>query len=363
MSVPASARGTAPRPFRPRLARGSELAERDPVHEPARDKRSEVKWTLAILGLWFGWAVLTFSVAGIGQGRTVVPIPFMLMAGIACWWGAERLVRDRGMVWPGSMLGLLGGASFALALSLATPGLRALPGLEYVTVIYSGTTLGMMVFAWRFRLAGLISPIVTFSVISLFLVFKGTDPEGWRAIEGISPRGFLAAFIDNPTNMAVFGTLAALAMWRARWLDLYGDWHALQAARPLHIIGAAIVALVAGRLAELLPTGATVTVLAVLYVAGFLWAMRIDRLPVLVAIWLAMARPLVDALAVLTRSDLAWWETGSAITIVTASGMVLWGWTRQRVFVPIGWTLQPRHILRNWPERVIWPYRPEREAD
>jgi hypothetical protein len=336
---------------------GSDLAERDPVREPERDKVNEVRWTLSILGVWLAWTVLTFAIAGIGQGRTTTPIPFFLAATVVTWLGADHLVHRRGMVWPGSMLGLLGPMSFALALSLATPYTRALPGLEYLTVVYSTTTLGMMLYAWRFRLAGLISPIVTFSVISLFMFFKGTDPGNWTKIEGVSPRGFLAAFIDNPVNMAVFGTLGALAMWRARRLDLHGDWHALQAARPLHIIGAAITALVAGRLAELLPPAATAATILALFLAGFLWAMRIDRLPVLVSIWLAMARPLVDATATLAGQDLVWWRTAFAVTAVTALGMVLWGLTRQRVFVPLGWTLQPRNILRNWPERVIWPYR------
>ncbi|MEM6423337.1 MAG: hypothetical protein AAF698_12145, partial [Pseudomonadota bacterium] len=261
----------------------------------------------------------------------------------------------RGMIWPGSMLGLLGPASFAVALSLATPELRALPGLEYITVIYSATTAGMLVYAWRFRLAGLISPIVTFSVISLFLYFKGSKPENWGQIEGFSPRGFIAAFVDSPPNMAVFGTLAVLGMIKARQLDLFGDWFSLQAARPLHVICSAIVALVIGRLAEWLPTGIDFVTLVCLYVAGFLWAMRIDRLPVLVAIWLAMSRSLVITYLGVTGTTMFWWELGWAMTAITAFGMVLWGYTRQRYFVPSGWTMQPRHILRNWPERQIWP--------
>ncbi|MEO0820247.1 MAG: hypothetical protein AAF074_07440 [Pseudomonadota bacterium] len=337
------------------LIAGRELARRDPVYEPKRDKRGEVGWTMAIFWGWLAYAALTFWTAGFDAGRTMVPIPFLLAAGVGTWFLAEWLVRKRGMIWPGSMLGLLGPVSFALAFSLSTPELRALPGLEYITVIYSGTTLGMLIYAWRFRLAGLISPIVTFSVISLFLFFKGSNPANWGQIEGFSPRGFLAAFIDKPESMAFFGTLAALAMIQARRLDLYGDWFALQAARPLHIIGAAIVGLVLGRVAEGLPTGLDTAVLLILFVAGFLWAMRIDRLPVMVAIWLAMARPLIATVVEPMGIAMDWRDWGYSISAVVALGLVLWARMRQPLFVPLGWTMQPRHIQRNWPERVIWP--------
>ncbi|MEL6576636.1 MAG: hypothetical protein AAFQ81_12175 [Pseudomonadota bacterium] len=344
------------------LIYGRELALADPVREPERNKKIEVFWVNIIFFGWIGYAAMTFAIAGIDVGRTTTPIPFMVAAGVVTWVMAEWLVRRRGMIWPGSMLGLLGPASFALAISLSTPTLRGLPGLEYITVIYSATTIGMMIYAYRFRLAGLISPIVTFSVISLFLFFKGSKAENWGQIEGFSPRGFLAAFIDQPWSMAFFGTLALLGMIKARWLDLYGDWFGLQAARPLHVISTAIVALIVGRLAEMLPNGIDIAVLLFLFVAGFLYAMRIDRLPVLVAIWLAMARPLVvnvvyQAGYVMTVFELAW-----GITAVVSFGLVLWGYTRQRYFVPCGWTMQPRHIQKNWPKRQIWPWPPRGEG-
>ncbi|MEM6487560.1 MAG: hypothetical protein AAF677_04695 [Pseudomonadota bacterium] len=338
-----------------RLWYGRELAHETPVREPKRDKKAEVAWVSIIFWGWVGYAALTFLLTGWGVGRTTGPIPFMIVAGIVTWFLAEWLCRRRGMIWPGSMLGLLGPVSFAIAVSLSTPEFRALPGLEYITLIYGGTTLGMFVYAYRFRLAGLISPMVTFSVITLFLFFKGSKAENWATIEGFSPRGFLAAFIDNPVNMAFFGTLAVLGVIKARQLDLFGDWFSLQAARPLHIISIAIVALIAGRMAEALPPGVDFLVLLGLFGASFLWAMRIDRLPVLVAAWLAMARPLVITYAEFTRMTLYWWELGWLITAVVAIGMALWGYTRQRYFVPSGWTMQPRHILRNWPERQIWP--------
>ncbi|MEO1318523.1 MAG: hypothetical protein AAFW01_18365, partial [Pseudomonadota bacterium] len=138
---------------------GRELALADPVGEPQRNKKLEVFWVNVIFFGWIGYAAMTFAIAGIDVGRTTTPIPFMIAAGIVTWIMAEWLVRRRGMIWPGSMLGLLGPASFALALSLSTPTLRGLPGLEFITVIYSATTIGMMIYAYRFRLAGLISPI------------------------------------------------------------------------------------------------------------------------------------------------------------------------------------------------------------
>ncbi|MEL7348772.1 MAG: hypothetical protein AAFN17_13520 [Pseudomonadota bacterium] len=337
------------------LIAGRELAVQDPVYEPKRRKAREVGWVNAILIGWVAWMALTFWITGFNQGRTTAPIPSLVAAGIVTWILSEWLVRRRGMIWPGSMLGLLGPASFAVAFSLSTPTMRALPGLEYIMVIYAGTTVGMLIYAWRFRLAGLISPITTFSVISLFLYFKGHNPANWAEIEGFSPRGFIAAFLESEINMAVFGSLAALGMIKARHLDLYGDWFSLQAARPLHVICSAIVALVLGRMAEWLPTGLDLAVLVMLYVVGFLWAMRIDRLPVLVAIWLAMSRSLVVSYADVAGMQLYWWELGWWMTAVTALGMVLWGYTRQRYFVPNGWTMQPRHILRNWPERQIYP--------
>ncbi|MEM6677253.1 MAG: hypothetical protein AAF675_05200 [Pseudomonadota bacterium] len=339
-----------------RLYWGRDLAQLRPVYEPQRNKKLEVGWVNIIFFGWIGYAALTFWIAGTDVGRTTTPIPFMIVAGIATWILSEWLVKRRGMIWPGSMLGLLGPASFALAFSLSTPEFRALPGLEYITIIYSTTTLGMMVYAYRFRLAGLISPITTFSVISLFLFFKGSKPENWAQIEGFSPRGFLAAFIDQPWSMAFFGSLALAGMIKARQLDVQSDWFGLQAARPLHVVSTAIVALVAGRLAEALPSPLDLFVLLTLFAAGFLYAMRIDRLPVLVAIWLAMARPLFDTFCYIFDLWHNWRHIAWGITAITASGLVLWGYTRQRYFVPIGWVMQPRHILSNWPRRQIWPF-------
>ncbi|MEO1469706.1 MAG: hypothetical protein AAFV86_11645 [Pseudomonadota bacterium] len=338
-----------------RLWWSTELAKADPIYEPKRNKKKEVGWVNLIFFGWIGYTALTFLITGWGVGRTPAPIPYMLVAGVVTWILAEWLVRRRKMIWPGSMLGLLGPVSFAIALSLSTPEFRALPGLQYICLIYSATTVGMLIYAWRFRLAGLISPIVTFSVISLFLYFKGHKPENWAQIEGFSPRGFLAAFIDNPMNIVFFGGLAALGMIKARQLDLFGDWFALQAARPLHIICSAIVALIIGRWAEALPMGIDLVALLVLFAAGFLWALRIDRMPVMVAIWLAMARPLVDSWTGLMGIQLTVFELAWAITAVVGFGMVVWGHTRQRYFVPSGWVMQPRHIQRNWPKRQIWP--------
>ncbi|MEM9783249.1 MAG: hypothetical protein AAF899_12330 [Pseudomonadota bacterium] len=354
--VPGGPIGTAlERLLGKRLLYGRELAIEAPVFEPKRNKKVEVGWVNLIFFGWLAYTALTFLITGWGVGRTPAPIPYMLVAGVTTWILAEWLVKRRGMVWPGSMLGLLGPVSFAIALSLSTEAFRQMPGLHYICLIYSATTIGMMVYAYRFRLAGLISPIVTFSVISLFLFFKGHDPQNWGQIEGFSPRGFLAAFIDQPLNIAFFGGLAALGMIKARQLDLFGDWFSAQAARPLHVICSAIVALIVGRWAEALPPMLDLIALLALFAAGLLWAMRIDRLPVLVAIWLAMARPLVVVIAQTLDVPLTIWELGYGITAVTAFGMVLWGMTRQRFFVPTGWTMQPRHIQRNWPERVIWP--------
>ncbi|MEM6973902.1 MAG: hypothetical protein AAF577_13965 [Pseudomonadota bacterium] len=354
--VPGGAMGAAiERLLGRRLSYGRELAATTPVYEPKRNKKLEVGWVNIIFFGWIGYTALTFLITGWGVGRTPAPIPYMVAIGIVTWFLAEWLVRRRGMVWPGSMLGLLGPVSFAIAISLSTEAFRQLPGLKYICLIYSATTLGMMVYAYRFRLAGLISPIVTFSVISLFLFFKGHNPANWAQIEGFSPRGFLAAFIDNPLNIAFFGGLAALGMIKARQLDLFGDWFSAQAARPLHVICSAIVALIVGRWAEALPPVFDLVSLLILFFVGLLWAMRIDRVPVLVAIWLAMARPLVVVTAEILGISLSIWELGYAITAVTSFSLVLWGLTRQPVFVTCGWTMQPRHIQKNWPERVIWP--------
>ena len=345
------------------LIRRLEPPPLEPVEEPPRNKRRESAVSLA---LFIGWLVLVGGIlatmGNIGAERSGAPAPWLALTGVGTWVLAEWLARGLGMVWPGSMLGLLGPISFAYALALAVPDIRVLPGLDFLTVVYGLTALGMIVYLFRFRLAGLVSPIVSFSVIALFLLLKGSNPANWRDVEGISPRGLLAALVDQPLFMALFGTLSLGAVVLARRLDLYGDWFGIQAARPLHIVGAGVLALVLGRIAAWLPAGLDVAVLLALYLAGFLWAMRIDRVAVMVAAWFAMARSLVLSVTEPLGLALDMQQWAGIHSIVLGLGLVLWGRYRQRVFVPIGWTMQPRNIRWNWPERVIWP-PPNAETD
>ena len=81
-------------------------------------------------------------------------------------------------------------------------------------------------------------------------------------VEGFSARGVLAAMLSSPWAVAAFASLSAGAVAGGRWLDLNGDDFGLAAARPLHLIGIGILALVVGRWLALLPAPIDIAALA-----------------------------------------------------------------------------------------------------
>ena len=218
----------------------------DPAGRPLEGRRRQ---GLQALGIVFGWIVLVgvISWATGGARGGGASVPWMLGLGALCWLAAEHVAGRRGLVWPGSALGIVGALSVGLAMSIATPDLRAGPVTARFAVISGASALMMTGYLFRFRLPGLVSPVVTFTIVALFLGIYGADPVRLKEVEGFSPRGILAAMMSSPPAAGSFAALSAASVAGARWLDLNGDDFGLAAARPLHIAGMGVLALVLGR--------------------------------------------------------------------------------------------------------------------
>ncbi|HUF86017.1 MAG TPA: hypothetical protein VMM59_01440, partial [Thermohalobaculum sp.] len=166
----------------------------DPAGRPLEGRRRQ---GLQALGIVLGWLVVLslviWATRGDGPARTAAPVPWLLGLGVLAWVAAEHVAGRRGLVWPGSALAIVGPLSVGMGLSLITPELRAAP-VELRMAVISGTSALMMaLFLFRFRLPGLVSPVVTFSIVALFLGIFGADPVRLAEVEGFSPRGILAA--------------------------------------------------------------------------------------------------------------------------------------------------------------------------
>ncbi len=220
----------------------------------------------------------------------------MLGLGALCWLAAEEVAGKRGLVWPGSALGIVGALSVGLAMAVSTPDLRAGPVTVRFAVISGISALMMTGYLFRFRLPGLVSPVVTFTIVALFLGIYGADPVRLREVEGFSPRGILAAMLSNPWAVAVFTALSASAVAYARRLDLKGDDFGLAAARPLHIAGWGVLGLILGRWLGLLPGPADLAALILLWCVATIWALRVNRIAVMFAVVFASAKPMMVAL-------------------------------------------------------------------
>jgi len=236
--------------------------------------------------------------------------------------------------------------------------MRAAPAEEQMAVLAGTSALLMCLFLFRFRLPGLVSPVVTFTIVALFLGLYGADPDRLREVEGFSPRGILAAMMRSPVWVAGFGLLSAAAVAAARRLDLKGDDFGLASARPLHVIGAGVLALVVGRGLALLPQPLDLILLAAEAAAVVLWALRINRIGVMFTAHLAMTRPLVLAITgplgiTLTRGDWAW-----ILTAICVVGFCAWP-TLHEQSLRHNWTLGPGGRIpqprKNWWWRY-WPY-------
>ncbi len=261
--------------------------------------------------------------------------------------------RAAACVWPASALAIAGALSLGFAAVSALPGPHTPAG---ATALIAGTAAaGMAAFLFRFRLPGLVSPVITFCIVALFLTVTG--PEGLGRVEGLSARGILAALIDRPEVAALAGLAGAAAMAIARRLDFHADDFALASARPLHVVGAGVAALVAGRAAATLPAAAALPVLLAMWAAAFLWGLRINRVAVLVAIHLGLGKSLVLAVAgpLGLHPGRETWPVLFLVTLV--ADLALWLPLHQ-MSLARGWILGPGGRPPRPRSGWIWHYWP-----
>ena len=333
------------------------VARVDPAGRPLENRRRQGAQALGIVAGWIVTLLVIFWATG-SSDRDGAAVPWLLALGVLSWALAEHIAGRRGLVWPGSALGIVGPLSVGLGLSVVTPEMRAAAPEEQMAVLAGVSALLMSLFLFRFRLPGLVSPVVTFTIVALFLGLYGADPERLKEVEGFSPRGILAAMMGSPVWVAGFGALSAAAVFTARRLDLKGDDFGLASARPLHVIGAGVLALVVGRGLALLPQPLNLILLAAEWIVIAVWALRINRIGVMFTAHLAMTRPLVLAIAgplglTLTRTDWAW-----ILIAICIGGFIAWP-TLHEQSLRRNWTLGPGGRIpqprKNWWWRY-WPY-------
>ncbi|MEM1343885.1 MAG: hypothetical protein AAGI34_04800 [Pseudomonadota bacterium] len=330
----------------------------DPSGRPLERAGFEAVFALGLLTLWVVLISGVFALMGRDMaGAGLWPSLTLTALCCFCWAYAEHIVGRRGLIWPGSALGLLGPLSLGFAAALTTPELRTGPFLDRLALVASVAGVAMIPFMFRFRLPGLVSPIITFSLVGLFLVLYGADTERLRQMEGFSPRGIIAALMNEPSSMALFGVLSLGATVLARHLD-GGDNFKLAAARPLHLIGAGVLALVVGRLFAMLPQPYDVALLALAWIVAHVWTLRVNRVAVAFASHFAMAKPMILAVAGLYGIEsftlMQWVWMLSAVLLFDLLTWPYLHWLSRE----IGWTLGPG--LRLPPDKpgVIWRYWP-----
>lgn len=318
--------------------------------------------SFSILISWFCMMVLIFW-ASRGDAPATQARFFWGIAAFA-WLAAESIGGRRGMVWPASALAIAGSLSLGFGVGLLHSAKHGPDIIHAVMVISATASASMLAYLFRFRLPGLVSPIITFSIIALFLSVYGVNADGLKQVEGLSPRGILAALITNPAWMALFGGLALAAAFLARWLDLNGDDFGVASARPLHLIGAGVVALIAGRMLGWLPAPLALLMLAAVWTAAFAWALRINRVAVLIAIHFAIAKPVILAIdatfrvnsLVALKPDMGDWSL--ILTGIFVADLVLW-FGLHKFSLDRGWILGPGGRIpqprKGWMWRY-WPY-------
>ena len=314
--------------------------------------------SLSILVSWFCMMVLVFwATHGSGPG---LQARFFWGIAVFAWLAAEAFGGRRAMIWPASALALAGSLSLGFGMGLSYSVTHGPNVIQATMVISAFASASMLAYLFRFRLPGLVSPIITFSIIALFLSIYGVDAEGLRQVEGLSPRGILAALIANPLWMALFGSLALGAVVLARWLDLNGDDFGVASARPLHLVGAGVVALIAGRMLGWLPAPLALLPLLAVWFGAYAWALRINRVAVLIAIHFAIAKPLVATISVLFLSG---FKPGVSdwtliLTAIFVADLVLW-FRLHKFWLDRNWILGPGGRIprprKGWMWRY-WPY-------
>lgn len=343
---------------------GSEVLRRptvDPAGRPIEGRKSQAITALSITLCWACLTVLIFW-ATRGSGPAL-PARFFAGVAIVAWLCAEAFGSQRGMVWPASALAIAGSLSLGFSVSLATSHLREPDIVPSIAIISGLAALSMLTYIFRFRLPGLVSPIITFSIISLFLATYGLDGNSLSKIEGLSPRGILAALISSSYWLLFFGSVAFGMVLLARWLDLNGDDFGVASARPLHLIGAGISALVFGRLLAALPLPWDLLGLGTLWIGAFVWGVRINRIAVTMAIHLAISRSMVlgvsDMLGetgfLIWRPDFADWTL--ILTLITLFNLAVWPFLHQ-ISLSHGWTLGPGGRIPQPRSGWLWRYWP-----
>lgn len=273
----------------------------DPAGRPLEGRRRQALQAGAIVVVWVALMAAIFRIAGDATGLCLLAI------GILSWPATDVVAGRKGLVWTGSALAIVGALSVGMGLSALTSEMRhAVPSLRFA-VVTGASALVMGALMLRHRLPGLVSPTVTFTIVALFFGLYGADPARLAEVEGFSARGILAAMLQSPWAVAIFVTLSGSAVLAGRWLDLNGDDFGLAAARPLHLIGIGILALVIGRWLAMLPAPADLVALVAAWLAATVWALRINRFAVMVTAQLAMAKPLFLAAGfVPAREDWLW---------------------------------------------------------
>jgi len=329
----------------------------DPAGRPLEKRRQQALIAAGIVIAWIFTISFVFWATSEGPGLTPAPIPWLMAMGVLSWAAAEQVGTRKGLVWVASAFGIVGPLSFGFAASLLTPELRTAPPEQSLAAVAGTAAFFMALFLFRFRLPGLISPVVTFTVVTIFLAFRGTDPESLRRVEGFSPRGILAALLDQPLWAALVGALAFLAVVFARRMDLHGDDFGLATARPLHLIGAGIAALVFGRMLGTLPAPLDLVTLAATWIGAFLWAMRINRFGVVCTIHLAIAKPMLHSVLDPFGVWLSFREFSWAITAILVFNLAIWPWLHERS-LRANWTLGPGGRIPRRRNGFWWRYWP-----
>ena len=259
---------------------------------------------------------------------------------VVCWLGAEAIGTWRAQIWPASALAIAGSMSLGFGVSMSTPEMRASIPSDALAIISATAAVSMTAFLFRFRLPELVSPIITFLVVALFLGLYGVDQQSFAEVEGLSARGILAALMKSPLWMAGFGILGLMAVMFARRLDLKGDDFGVASARPLHLVGAGVLALVIGKALAVYPLPTDLILLLVVWIAAVYWALRINRVTVLVAIHLAMMKPLFLSVAGPTGWVPDVWEWSVILVAIIVFDLAVWP-RLHHLSLHHGWTLGP----------------------
>ena len=327
----------------------------DAAGRPLEGRLRQALIALAIIVAWLaGIGLIFWATRG---GNPATPAYFMFGIFVVCWLGAEAVGVRRAQVWPASAMAIAGSLSLGFGVSMSSPAMRMALPADAMVIIASVAAFGMLAFLFRFRLPGLVSPIISFSVISLFLGLYGVDQQSMAEVEGFSARGILAALIKSPLWMGGAGCLGLLAVLFARHLDLKGDDFGVASARPLHMIGAGVLALVIGKALAIYPFPTDVITLTVVWIAAFYWALRINRIAVLVAVHLAMMKPLILSIA----GPIGWGPTigewSGILFIILLFDLAVWP-RLHHLSLQHGWTLGPGGRIPREREGWLWRYWP-----